>query len=240
MTTGRSLRAARRASIVIAFLAAANTATELSAHRRDELLQAARIAFDGTRLEFQLDLTPGIEVADAVIDDVDLDRDGALSVDEQWSYCRRAAAATRLALDGRPPLQMQPRSCTFPALAEIRRGEGTIQLRATAAVAQLSVGDHHLLFRNTFEPVSSVYLANALVPASDGVAVTAQQRDGEQRSLAIDYRIRPAPAAGLPLLPLVALAGSALAWLLRCHSDFRYSTRSACWLTDSPRPNSRS
>jgi hypothetical protein len=35
-----------------------------SAHRRDEYLQAARLAIDPDRVELELDLTPGIAVAD--------------------------------------------------------------------------------------------------------------------------------------------------------------------------------
>jgi hypothetical protein len=57
-----------------------------SAHRRDELLQAARIAIDPTRVELQLDLTPGIEVADDLIADIDRDGDGVLSADEKRGY----------------------------------------------------------------------------------------------------------------------------------------------------------
>ena len=66
----------------------------------------------------------------------------------------------------------------------------------------MSVGSHHLLFRNRHHPDRSVYLANALVPESDRVAVTAQRRDGDQSELTIDYVLRAAPAT------------STAAWLL--------------------------
>jgi hypothetical protein len=218
------LRAGRTASILIALIAAALAAAELSAHRRDELLQAARVAFEGERLDVELDLTPGIEVAEAFIADVDLDRDAALSVDEQSAYCRRVAAAIHLELDGRP-LQLQPPGCTFPALGAIRTGEGTIQLRAAAPVPERSVGDHQLLFRNTFQPAGSVYLANALVPTSDAVAVTAQHRDADQRSLAIDYRIRPRPVRRLPLRPLGAVGVGALTLMILVRRELATAIR---------------
>ena len=48
----------------------------------------------------------------------------------------------------------------------------------------------------------SVYLANALVPRSDRVVITAQRRDPAQRDLTIDYVLRPGPDT------------SALTWLL--------------------------
>ena len=62
----------------------------------------------------------------------------------------------------------------------MRRGEGTIRLQAAATLPRLSTGAHQLLFRNSHHPDRSVYLANALVPESDDVAVTAQRRDGDQ------------------------------------------------------------
>ena len=76
----------------------------------------------------------------------------------------------------------------------MRRGEGTIRLQSTATLPRLSMGPHQLLFRNSHHPDRSVYLANALVPESDQVAVTAQRRDGDQSELTIDYVLRAAPA----------------------------------------------
>ena len=52
---------------------------EVSAHRRDEYLQAARLAIDPGRVQLELDLTPGIALADAIIADIDRNRDGSLS-----------------------------------------------------------------------------------------------------------------------------------------------------------------
>jgi hypothetical protein len=66
------------------------------------------------------------------------------------------------------------------------------------------MGRHQLLFRNRHHPDRSVYLANALVPDSDDVAVTAQRRDGDQTELTIEYIVRAAPAS----------ASSRTAWLL--------------------------
>lgn len=207
------MRAGRTASILIAFIAAAVGVAELSAHRRDELLQAARISFEGDRLDVELDLTPGIEASATFIADVDLNRDAALSADEQWAYCRRVAAAIQVELDGRP-LRLQPRGCRFAALAAIGTGEATIRLHVVAPVPELRAGVHQVLLRNTFQPVGSVYLANALVPTSAAVTVTAQHRDANQRNLAIDYRIRPGPVPRLPLWPLGAVAGGALTLMI--------------------------
>jgi hypothetical protein len=201
-------------AIPAALVAAAIAVAGLSAHRRDELLQAARIAVEPDRLELELDLTPGIEVAEAVIAAADLDRDGEVASHEQWAYCRRVLEAIRLEVDG-AARRLQPLSCRFPAVAAIRGGVGIIELTAAAAVPALPAGGHQVVFRNAFQPEGSVYLANALVPASDAVAVTAQHRDGDQRSLAIDYRIAPARGSERPVWPLGLAGGALMVMLLR-------------------------
>ncbi len=77
--TGRSLRAGRSTALALALTAAVAISTAASAHRRDEYLQAARLAVEPGRVELELDLTPGIAVSAATIADIDRDRDGVLS-----------------------------------------------------------------------------------------------------------------------------------------------------------------
>lgn len=166
---------------------------DVSAHRRDEYLQAARLAIDVGRVELELDLTPGIAVAEAIIADIDGNRDGRLSQDEQRAYASLALSALAIDVDG-TPVRAELAAISFPDAEAMRRGEGTIRLQSTAALPRLPIGPHQLLFRNRHHPDRSVYLANALVPDTDEVTVTAQRRDGDQTELTIDYVLRAAPA----------------------------------------------
>jgi hypothetical protein len=77
----------------------------------------------------------------------------------------------------------------------------------------LGNGVHHLTFRNRHHPDRSVYLANALVPENDAVAITAQRRDGDQSALTIDYELRltPGTSRAVWLLSGIALASLLLA-----------------------------
>ena len=50
--------------------------TDMGAHRKDEYLQAARIALDAEGAHISLDLTAGIAVADIVLTEIDRDRTG--------------------------------------------------------------------------------------------------------------------------------------------------------------------
>ncbi len=173
----------------LAFMVAVLVAFEtgLSAHRRDEYLQAARIAIAPGRVDLQLDLTPGIAVADAIIAEIDRNRDGVLTADEKQAYVARVLSAIELDLDGQPIHVQGPAASTFPEVEAFRRGEGTIALQLRATLPPLPDGAHQLAYHNTHRRDVSVYLANALMPDSDRVSIRAQQRDVDQRDLTIDY-----------------------------------------------------
>jgi hypothetical protein len=186
---------------VLAQTAVLAAAAEVSAHRRDEYLQAARLAVEPTAVNLELDLTPGIALADTIIADIDRNGDGSLSRDEQRAYASLVPSALTLEVDG-TPVRARLAATSFPDADAMRRGEGTIWLHSAATLPRLSTGFHQLLFRNRHRRSDSVYLANALMSQSHQVTVTAQRRHVDQSELTIDYVLRAAPA------------GSTAAWLL--------------------------
>jgi hypothetical protein len=217
MTTEPALRGNRKATIAILLLVCCGTA--LSAHRRDEYLEAARIAVAPGGVDVSLDLTPGVAVADRVISDIDLDRDGAASAAEQQAYVRGVLRALSLDVDG-VPLATRIHTLTFPSFESFRRGEGSIALQIGASLPPLVAGAHGVRFRNSHEPELSVYLANALVPETDRVAITGQRRDTAQRELTIYFELH-APSSrwrnttggfGLAILTALLAAATARRW----------------------------
>ena len=179
-------------ALALGVLVAIAGGASASAHRRDEYLQAARVAIDPARVRVELDLTPGITVADAVLSEIDRDRDGSISAAEADAYVRRVSADVALDVDGaalRPALMDRG----FPAVEAMRRGEGTIRIDLAADLPRLDAGPHHVRYRNSHRADIGVYLANALVPDSDRVSVTGQERDVNQRTLDIAFIIAPAP-----------------------------------------------
>jgi len=176
----------------VALLLAA--AAEVSGHRRDEYLQAARLSIEPGAVQLQLDLTPGIALADAAVGDIDSNRDGTFSDNEQRAYAGAALKGLELHLDGRP-ISLELANAGFPSPDAIRRGEGTIRLEAAATLPGVPSGAHRLTLRNNHHPDDATYLANALVPQSQRVKVTGQLRDTDQRVLSVDYVLRPAPQA---------------------------------------------
>ena len=189
---------------------------ELSAHRTDEYLQAARLAIDQARVQIELDLTPGIALAATILADIDRNRDGSLSAEEQRAYGNQVLNALTLELDG-TPVRAQLAGTSFPDPEAMRRGEGTIRLQSAATLPRVSSGVHQLWFRNRHHPDRSVYLANALAPQSNQIAITAQRRDVDQTELTIDYLVRAAPArpAAGWLVGGIAVATALSALLMR-------------------------
>ena len=185
----RSSRARSSASgFALAAMLAVGNAIDLGAHRLDEYLQAARLAIEIDRIELQLELTPGIAVVDAILPELDRDRDGRISASERSAYVSDVTKGVTLEVDGHP-LQAHPVASTFPDVAALRTGEGTITVRWAATLPELSAGAHTVFFRNAHRREVSVYLANALAPVNRRIAITAQQRDADQRELTIAYRV---------------------------------------------------
>ena len=185
----RSSRARNSANgLAVAAMLAVASAIGLGAHRLDEYLQAARLAIEIDCVELQLELTPGVAVVDAILPDLDPDRDGRISAGERSAYVSTVTKAVTLEVDGHP-LRAYPVATTFPDLSALRNGEGTIRVRWAATLPELSTGPHTVFFRNAHRPEISVYLANALAPANRRIAITAQRRDADQRELTIAYRV---------------------------------------------------
>jgi hypothetical protein len=189
-------------------------AAEVSAHRRDEYLQAARLGIEPGGVHLELDLTPGIALAETIIAAIDRNGDGSLSQDEQRVYAGFVMSALALAVDG-TPIRAQLGAVSFPDTDSMRRGEGTIRIESAAILPRLSVGPHSLLFRNGHQPDRSVYLANALVPESDRIAVTAQRRDGGQTELTVDYVLRAAPPSSTAAWLLGSIAAAMVLSVMR-------------------------
>ena len=190
MTTVPDSFVARLATLgLIATLCVAMGAS-LSAHRRDELLQAARVDVEPGHVRLEVSLTPGIEIADAFIHEIDRNGDLRLSDAEQRAYAQHVRDRLAVRIDDSAPLHLSFAALRFPALADLRSGEAAIALEMEAVLPPLSPGAHRLFFRNDTTRKDSVFLANALVPNSTRVGVTGQERDFQQRQLTVTFQLR--------------------------------------------------
>lgn len=184
-----------------------------SAHRVDEYLQAARLSIDISRVDLELDLTPGIALASEIFGWIDTNRDGVISDAEGEAYARQVLRSCVVSADGKP-IALTLTDDAFPPFRDMRQGVGTIRLKATAAVPAGGAGHHRVSFLNQHRPSSSVYLVNALVPANPLVKLGDAQRDRAQHGLTLDYTVAAdAPPTGVFALLAALVIGTR--WLLR-------------------------
>jgi hypothetical protein len=154
---------------------------DASAHRLDEYLQATLIGVTLDGIDVEIQLTPGVAALPVVMAVIDRDRDGRISLEEERAYATRVTREVELRVDGAPAALSLIES-TFPALEAMREGLGTIRMKLRTART-----GHALLFENRHLPQVSAYLVNCLAAPADGLAVSRQERDQAQRSIAFEY-----------------------------------------------------
>ena len=187
------------------------TTGALTAHRRDEYLQTARVAVDPDRVGIELDLTPGISVAEEVLAAIDRDGNRSISSEEAQAYRRQVLDGVVAEVDGMP-LALELVDSRVPEVEAVLNGEGTMRLHVRVPLPRLSAGTHHFRYRNNHRPDIGVYLVNALVPASERVSIVAQRRDVDQRDVTIEYTLAADPATRVRGGLSAAAAGAAI-WL---------------------------
>jgi hypothetical protein len=159
-----------------------------SAHRLDEYLQATLVAIEPATIRLQINLTPGVAVADKVIALIDRDQDGTISTNEAAVYAELLKRDLALRLDQRN-LEVKLVSSEFPTLAELRSGSGIIQLEFTATPGPLDSGPHTVTLENRHQATISVYLFNAAHPKSAAIQITGQKRNENQSTGEIRFTI---------------------------------------------------
>lgn len=159
-------------------------------HRLDEYLQATRIAVGMDQIRLEMDLTPGVAVLEELLPLLDSNKDGHISSQEEKQYAQRVLHDLSLALDGQQQT-IKLVAVSFPSLADMEAGEGTIHLKATVKVSRLQARSHELQLRNAHLPKISVYLVNALVPENRTIQITQQIRDERQTEYRLRFLVKP-------------------------------------------------
>lgn len=190
--------ASRTSAALIAALVWSAGAAAVSAHRQDEYLHAARIAIEPHGVRVELSLTPGIAVADAVIRDIDVNGDAVLSSAEQRRYAERVLGRISLRIDDRAVV-LGLSGMRFAEPAALRNGDVAITLEAASPPLRLAPGTHQIAFHNGNATHGAVYLANALMPEGNDVAITKLAHAIDQSQLTVAITVRPATGWRWPL-----------------------------------------
>jgi len=177
----------RRLSLLLAFVA---FPIAVFAHRLDEYLQATLVAIEPSGVRLQINLTPGVEVAEKVLARIDRDNNNAISKSESAAYAELLKRDLTLRLDGQK-LKLKLTASKFPALTELRSGLGIIQMEFSATLDSLATGPHKLALENRHLPTLSVYLINAAQPKTRTIQLTSQKRTDNQGAGEIEFTFHP-------------------------------------------------
>jgi hypothetical protein len=176
-----------RLPLLIALLALPSAAL---AHRDDQYLQATLAAIEPSGVRLQINLTPGVAVAEQVIAEIDRDRDGAISESEAVAYAEVLRRDLTLRMDGRD-LELKLTASEFVEPAELRTGSGTIQVEFSAISGPLATGPHRLTLENRHLAPMSVYLINTAQPKFATIQITRQKRNDSQSTGEIEFTFHP-------------------------------------------------
>jgi len=160
------------------------------AHRDDQYLQATLVAIEPSGVRLQINLTPGVAVAEQVIAEIDRNRDGSISKNEAAAYAESLQRDLTLRIDGRN-LELKLTASEFVPPEELRTGSGIIQMEFSAISGPLAAGPHRLTLENQHLTTISVYLINAAQPRFATVQITRQKRNKNQSAGEIEFTIHP-------------------------------------------------
>ncbi|MFD9435792.1 nickel/cobalt transporter [Streptomyces sp. NPDC060002] len=178
------------AGLVLAAAGSGLAAAPAWAHPTDEIVQQAYLTPDGSRLDIQLVLTPGVLVAPAFIEALDTDGDGKLGADETAAHARRVTSALGLKSEGRV-VKLELTRSTYADYALLASAGGAVTLDLTAA---LPSGSRSITFTNTYDPpggFGTTVQANVLVPAGKPAGPADVERADEGRTITVDLSSTP-------------------------------------------------
>lgn len=160
----------------------------VSAHRLDEYLQATLVSIEPDTVRLQINLTPGVAVADKILALIDHDNDGAISIEEEVAYAEALKRDLVLTLDQRK-VEFHLDVSGIPSPTELRSGEGVIRLDFSTITGPVTAGAHKVTVENHHLPEVSVYLINAALPRYSAVQITGQNRNADQSVGEIEFHL---------------------------------------------------
>ncbi|NNN31348.1 hypothetical protein HLK59_13410 [Streptomyces sp. S3(2020)] len=182
MTTVQRRLARWTAALLLAATGSGLAAAPASAHPTDEIVQQTYLTPDGSRLDVQLVITPGVLVAPAFVKALDSDGDGKLGPAEQSAHTEDVTSALTLQVDGTSvPLKLS--GSTFADHALLASGGGSVTLDLTAVLPD---GSQTLTYTNSYDPPgtsSTVAQANLMMPTGTSAVPADVRRADEGRTI---------------------------------------------------------
>ena len=187
--------------IVLASLVAVPAAT--NGHVLDEYLQSTLVVIEPADIRLHINLTPGVEVADRILDTIDQDHDGVVSTEETMAYAALLKRDLAVQFDGRD-VEIKLIAAEIPNVAELHTGHAIVQLQFSVLSGSFAAGHHRLAVDNKHFKAIGVYLFNAARPKSALIRIDKQTRSRNQSQGEVEFSY--SPSASVPHLKSVLLA----------------------------------
>lgn len=163
------------------------------------------MAIEPGEIRFDINLTPGVAVAEQVLALIDRDHDGVISTNEAAAYAELVRHDLVVGLDRRN-VELKLAALNFPEPADLCTGWGIIQMEYSVRPVKLAAGLHRLTLENRHLPAASVYLFNAAKPDSALVQITGQTRNQNQSRGEIAFDFQPPPNRAIPVGLAISIA----------------------------------
>jgi hypothetical protein len=182
-------------------------------HVLDEYLQSTLVAIEPGDIRLKINLTPGIEIADKVLSQIDHNDDGVICSDESAAYADMLKRDLTVRLDGRDA-QLELTASNIPKVAELRTGQGIIQMEFSITPCSFSGGNHRLTFVNRHFDSLGVYLFNAARSPSGSIRIARQYRNTNQSQGEIEFDYELPSSLSLRTTSLLAAVAIVLVGML--------------------------
>jgi hypothetical protein len=181
---------ARRAWLLLALFG-----SSVLAHPLDEVVQGAYLTLLPGELRLELDITPGTQVADAVLTvlnpktnkEADQEADHIITDAQARAYAQSVLQQSTLVLDGvAAPWSLE--RVSVPPYQNLKLATDTIKIYAVAKRPDRA-GALTLRYENRYQPAKSQWIANVfLQPGPDWrYEITGQQHSDDGRLLTVTY-----------------------------------------------------
>ena len=183
------------------------------AHPADMLTQAAYITLSPSQIKIELDLTAGELVAQGFLAKLDPNQNRKIDQQEIQALANLVLEQLTLTVNDKPvPLKLE--SSKIPEIAQVKLGGGQVQLVFIGAPSVL--GQNQFVFKNSYAPVKSAYLANVFVQSKD-VKIVSQKRDQTQQTFEVRFSIAESalPRVFSWWLGLIPILGVVVWWFSR-------------------------
>ncbi len=161
-----------------------------TAHPLDEYYQVTYITVVPNRITLQIELYPGILIAPRILALIDTDQDDRISEAESRAYINLFLTDITFEIEGQST-SLTLAQHEFSSPMDLRAGVGVIRFELYTDLPADHRGNHQLFYENNHQPDKGVYLVNAIGDAAHWVNITQQERDIFQRSIHLDYTIKP-------------------------------------------------